>query len=1283
MSSNAVRIFKRKLTNLSSANPQLWITRLKADIHFDYSDIEFAGGGKSWDFLDLVLSGQKKIVICPLSDPRDSVSNQMALKLGTINRKQKLVFQERGVDELFISFPFIQGQWPDGSWVRTPFLCIPARLEKDSKNWNLFPSIDEAFINPSFLLAYSFHFKRPLDEKFYEKEIDISASDAVDFLTQFYNKLKESQIEILFNQDLFMKNVDPFQAIVKDNLPTGFKPGMLKLIPNCVLGLFPQGDSLLVPDFEYLESNLVSLEDVFFKQIEVTVQPGEKNMLSPLPVDGSQEEAIRKVKSGKSIVVQGPPGTGKSQLISNLMADAMGSGHSVLLVCQKRVALEVVQRRLNEVGLGQYVGLWSDFKKDREPVYLQMSRLIDQLEETESKNQNLDTVILERSFTQACNQIEQISQRLEAWKTALFDNEFLGVSIRDLYNSEESGEKSNFETELFLQFKAEEWNQFLVWLSRCWEEVYQTTNLNFPFKDRKNWYKNGEQTFSELPKKWESICTALSKIDKVYASICKVDGLKKPFNILLQKKVLIEAILHMPEPLSKHIPFVLQDFKQFVESENRLILAVEKWRKLNAICLSQEYWPDGFLVEYSKIDSQLTDIEKVENYFGIGFIKPFAILLNKRAARVAKAESYFPKSHLRISEVRKSLTHAISIIDLSNEILLESQSFLDRQRFYRLNDTHREFLDALSDIKIYQKAFSQISKYLISENLGTYDQYYETIEKLGSLNIQLEKSVCLWNLDFKIDYSTFILSNFNEFESFLQVFSEQKSNIWFADQQLESVPEHWRALALEISSQVWANKDWKSVLAVLKSSWNHFWINRIESKNPDLSKVGDNLWQSDLSLLRESIVEKEKLVSKILNLRLSESTYKNLEFNRLGNRLTYRNLYHQLTKKRMRPPLRKLWADHELEIKRLIPAWLATPESVSATWPMDTKFDLVIFDESSQCFAERGIPAAYRGRQLVVVGDEMQLSPNQLFSSRWDEDGEDEGLLSDQNSLLDLAKQFLPQTMLKGHYRSAFPELISFSNANFYQNKLQFFPHSSAFQKRKSSLIWRKCDGLWVNQQNVEEAELIATEIFSFFEKYPGETLGIITFNARQQILIEKEIENKSIEKSIPIPDWLFVKNIENVQGDERDHIWFSIAYGKNEKNKVVAQFGSLSQSGGENRLNVAITRARKSITLFSSIMPNELPISESAGKGPRLLQAYLLFVFNASRLEFIDSDFLQFPADSGSPIQNGSKVIWQMDDGSGLFNSGSVKDFFGFKFLSLSQKGYHVEYQYSGENLK
>lgn len=340
---------------------------------------------------------------------------------------------------------------------------------------------------------------------------------------------------------------------------------------------------------------------------------------------------------------------------------------------------------------------------------------------------------------------------------------------------------------------------------------------------------------------------------------------------------------------------------------------------------------------------------------------------------------------------------------------------------------------------------------------------------------------------------------------------------------------------------------------------------------------------------------------------------------------------YQIEKQRNLWPVRQMVEYFEPYLMKLFPCWLLSPQAVSTVFPLKKDmFDLVVFDEASQMFIENALPSIYRGKKIVVAGDNKQLPPSSTFIRRYLADDFDINMdLSTQaalevTSLLDLAMNKYPAVELAYHYRSEFCELIDFSNLAFYDNKLQIAPNLSCGQEEQP--IERiKVKGLWQNRHNHEEALQVVKLIKNIFKKRKSnETIGIVTFNSEQKDYIEDMLDAEAdknpsfrrqlYEESNRYEDGenhsLFVKNLENVQGDERDIIIFSIGYAPNDNDKLVAQFGSLSVEGGENRLNVAITRARKKIYIITSIEPEELNrVDSSKNAGPRLLKKYLQYV--------------------------------------------------------------------------
>ena len=340
---------------------------------------------------------------------------------------------------------------------------------------------------------------------------------------------------------------------------------------------------------------------------------------------------------------------------------------------------------------------------------------------------------------------------------------------------------------------------------------------------------------------------------------------------------------------------------------------------------------------------------------------------------------------------------------------------------------------------------------------------------------------------------------------------------------------------------------------------------------------------------------------------------------------------YQISKEKKLWSIRRAMEVYGNFILSLFPCWLLSPENVSSLLPLEKNlFDIVIFDEASQVFIESTIPTIYRGKNIVVAGDAKQLRPSATFMKRYlGTDPEVQEDLSVQaalevESLLDLAVARYDSANLTYHYRSRHQELIDFSNCAFYSGNLQIAPN--IYTSLHSRPIERyKVDGKWVNRKNDVEAKKIVEILKDIFAtRKNNESIGIITFNSDQQSCIadaidkacssDKQFRSLINQERMRTDDGedtgLFIKNLENVQGDERDIIIFSIGYAPTEKNgKVYSNFGSLSAEGGENRLNVAITRAKSKIILVTSIEPEDLNVDTAKNQGPKLLRDYLAYV--------------------------------------------------------------------------
>ncbi len=334
-------------------------------------------------------------------------------------------------------------------------------------------------------------------------------------------------------------------------------------------------------------------------------------------------------------------------------------------------------------------------------------------------------------------------------------------------------------------------------------------------------------------------------------------------------------------------------------------------------------------------------------------------------------------------------------------------------------------------------------------------------------------------------------------------------------------------------------------------------------------------------------------------------------------------LMRESAKKRRHIPLRNLFERIPNLVRKLKPCLMMSPISVSQFLiPGGLHFDLVVFDEASQIYTEDAVGSIYRGNTLVVAGDPKQLPPTPFFQHTLDDDfdwDEDDYEFDVFDSVLDECMSIgLPVKMLKWHYRSKHDSLISFSNDRFYNGNLLLFPASRMGSSELGLDFVYVSDGIYDRggrRNNVREAQVVADLVFEHFESYPEKTLGVVTFSLSQMNTVQDIIETRLRERpkfeKFFVEDRLdgfFVKNLENVQGDERDVMIFSVGYGYDENGRITMNFGPLNKQGGERRLNVAITRAREKVILVSSIKFDDIKVDSTQAEGVHSLHQYLRY---------------------------------------------------------------------------
>jgi hypothetical protein len=1215
-----LRSYLKRLTNLTGSNRSLLLLKTIKEQDLDLHELNFNNDQASIELIKLLLAGKKKINLGSFLDSRDAKSNELSKQLKKIERRENFIYEERGARDLYVGWPFVRGKLNDGNLVRCPLLFFPVTLKIEDNKWMLLKREEENIsFNKSFLLAYSYFNQVAIDDDFLETNFDDWEKDIQLFNTNLYQLLKDGPVEINFNQELFNNELKNFEHFKKTDFEEQHKNGELKLYPEAVLGIFPQAGSYLVPDYETMlnQPGFADLEEFFLNKtnqedkevanaFHYLSRIKEEQTFTPFRLDASQENAIKAIKKGNSMVIQGPPGTGKSQLICNLMADYMARGKKVLLVCQKKAALDVVYDRLKQKDLADFVGLVHDFKNDRPAIFKQIASQIDRLDEYKFKNNSLDTIQLERSFLQSSRRIDQITEELEEFKLALYDEKECGISVKELYLTSSPNEKAINLRHEFKFFKAAELESFPYKIKTWRAYASQFDKQDYVWADR--------TPFSNFTlKDLRSIVELLDSIPYYQAEIS--EKLREIFTASLDLEDCewianrTELIYQMISLLDNH-----KIYKHFVHylkknsDEDELIIRESKL----ITCFKEEGMEESLNIEQVGPMHVALDKAALARKHPLHWLKWKIFSKDKYAVQrlfVANSLEWNKEGFDKlISRVKNRMNFEHNLTRLKEMRWLYDIPEEKNQQVFE--NWFHEAHTALA-AKNMLKELRSLKEYLDVENLSI-SEFNQKLLKVVEIVNQIPEDKKKWQKFLTVRQISTILYDYEYALQLKETIKNDFDSLVEYDKLINGLHSHERDVLNKLRDHAKGLSE-KELIDLFTNSIKLEWIDQIESKYPILRSVASLKMSQNEEELQEAVKEKLDVSKEIVLLRTRERTYKNIDYNRLNNMVTYRDLNHQVTKKKKIWPIRKLVSNFYSELFELVPCWMASPESVSAIFPMEPIFDLVIFDEASQCFAEKGIPAMYRAHQVVITGDDKQLAPSDLYQARWEEEDVEIPEL-ELDSLLDLGRKYLMEVQLRGHYRSRSLELIQFSNLHFYNNKLQLLPHFEDINNKELPIKYLKVDGIWENQSNQIEAQEVVSLTLKLIDKHPNDSIGIVTFNFKQQQLIADLLEERFFELKKSLPETLFVKNIENVQGDERDIIIFSTGYANDAKGKMNMNFGTLNAAKGENRLNVAITRARKYIYLISSILPHQLQVENTKHEGPKLFKKYLEYSWQTSQ---------------------------------------------------------------------
>ena len=919
-------------------------------------------------------------------------------------------------------------------------------------------------------------------------------------------------------------------------------------------------------------------------------------VLTPLSCDSSQYSAVAESAKGTTFVLHGPPGTGKSQTITNIIANALGDGKRVLFVAEKQAALNVVKKRLNEIGIGEFcMELHSGKAVDK-------GEIVRSIENTLSLKSDYD----EARFIADGETIAEYRDTLYQPLYALHKKRGLGVSVYDgivnYLSNATAPELVNIESTFYDNLTAKklsEYESMLLTAQAAAKEcggVYRSpfTNVNLTDCDEKikrSVFYAAEVVLAELKHLKNYLALFLNTFNQKISTFTskKLNGLVQIVKTLSGND--LKAFFSCDE----------REFYTFYNANLRYDAGVKNWLV---------YFKG--LADLGKFADKIED--EITECGGDWQSSKILSTLVKRIGHLARTpikegeELDWLRAALEIEQdKRKILTYT----NLSSNFMGLGGGINDKKRddfLEPLYEFHNlcagVFMDYNADAfnSVCAKAVDGHLKPLFTGVLGSAKSFAQSCDYFAD-SIQADKqSISDEDIyDYYYAKCTALIDNIDMLPAWAMYKATAKelneNGLTFITDALESG---------QISGE-------KILSAFRKNVYRNFVQKNIPA-DPRLSGLSATVLDETASNFSQILEEftrltRDKIRHDLISRLPGEETEGALTLELMS--------FRRQTKGNLRGlNLRNLFGEIPELLKVVAPCMLMSPFTVSQYLPAAADlFDIVIFDEASQLPTCEAVPSLARAKSAIIVGDPKQMPPTSFFMSVGadEENPETEDLESVLDDCLALG---IPEKHLTWHYRSKHESLIAFSNIMYYSSKLCTFPSPDALDSKVSFRYVEH--GVYQrggSKCNKEEAEMLVAEVIRRLSdpNLRRSSIGVVTFSTPQQVYIEKMLSKAIAEKGLEDCAYereepLFVKNLENVQGDERDVILFSVCYGPDTLGKISLNFGPLNQFGGWRRLNVAVSRAREEMIVFSSMRYSMIDLSRTTSRGVAGLKAFLEF---------------------------------------------------------------------------
>ena len=1147
-------------------------------------------------------------------DDLRSVSSRSDIdgKLERLMQRYREDFDDLGYTTVFVALGFLV--WKKGG-AKAPVILLPARLKRDDNgNVRIFWSGDDVCVSPTLI------------EKLRESNVRVPPLDPIENVADMRKCLEaikasvDGRAEFGLSDSVVIDVFDFSRSVMYNDIDTSSWPNISPLVGEILhppAGLIEKREERNIPSCTY----------------------------SILNADASQMSVIMDVLDGRSVVVEGPPGTGKSQTIANMIAECLGNGKTVLFVSEKMAALNIVKKRLDDASLTRYVLELHSENSNRKNFLKEMERSM-------TNDHHIDI-----PSEQECAKLERVRGELDAYADAISSpigkrglTPYQLIGMREAaYGNIKRRKRDPVRVEIRSpgDIDDDRWDSFISLLRSAADIMPQVMPV------KKNVWKD-HKVCSLTPDREHSLYDNINNIgkrlDDVQASskeVCKLIGVPVPQTLdemqdlsvtcenmriyggMSLREIMdgdadeylrltdpILAALHTLQTLRSDILGRYRDSVLGIDTDD-LIARYE--RSVNKILRGGMFKDVKRTMESHSAsavnDAEIgTDLEKIAKYqkelrdfasidakglFGdrwkgassdmteLKGIRDWTVTVKRNI----KSGKFTDTTALLISRGTGGTPLGSKTGELNHCVsdLVRSMSTIDDILCLRVRENRRDLRP------------SSIRKWLkdLTSNMATlrpWSSYCDLLNRFDGTQIEdMEERMCSGDIHPQDLVDTFIM-NF--------------SGALLAEAVGTRPP--LRSFSFEAHDMLLKDHD------IL-----------------DRAVLGSN--RSKLAV-KLSKMTTERMLAEDEQVRILKG-----EFNRGHGQISVRKIMGLAGK----------------AVQAVKPCFMMSPRSVAQFLDRNIRFDVVVFDEASQVQPSESVGSLMRAKQAVIMGDSKQLPPTAFFEKKGDSTNE-AAMVTDMESLLNLCRASLPVRVLAWHYRSRHDSLMALTNRLFYDDRLMVCPSPSPPPENMGLQLKYVRTAVYergITGSNPKEAQMIARAVWHHYIDTPNRSLGIATFNINQQKAITAEVEKMfrrhpdaraNMAKHTDEP--FMIRNLENIQGDERDVMFVSIGYGYDADGKLSKSFGTLNREGGERRLNVLMTRAREQCVIFSNFKAADMGMRENMPEGVKALQAYLEYAEFGTTPKLDTAPAKDLLAESIASFLASKGVRTRMNIGTSLF---------------------------------